>query len=552
MSDTLFTMPGKLGDNIFRIPVAYQYAKQFNTKVDICLDHGSAVLSSLLLAQPWVDKVFSVDGIVEYGWGGQPWNFGDHNHMEFRKMYKNVYHLGYKRGIPLDNTTLTTAAYEQSGCPINPEALLSECCLTYSPKKIKNLCIHIDASELPRKAESKGTILPEFKRTIEPYENVYFIGPCKDRSYYDEFMIDPKVKFFDDGGDLNKVVELFETSVLCGTYSSMWALGSLVKMPQVVVMQMTPYNLSKKSYDQEVYVQAGDSGLLSSMVRAFANKENGLSGLSGLSVIDLRSDVVPVGEGESTTHGLGDGLLLTAVIREIAKKYPEKKVAVKTLSPKEVFENNPHVSSFENDYWKGVNFWPKGRWRGMHQIKNLCETYGVYLTDTSDIRTEIFLSESEINTAQLTLAALSPDKPSIMFCPNSTVPERDWDTDKWEQLVEMLNEKYSVFQIDENIRYNWDTGAPRVMRTIRNARQELRGQPVRRIFALMSLSKKYLGVNTGWMAAATAFGFDNYVFMHTAIAGDPHWIFPNNKNFFQYESFDAIKQKIKSDWMNGG
>jgi ADP-heptose:LPS heptosyltransferase len=183
----------------------------------------------------------------------------------------------------------------------------------------------------------------------------------------------------------------------------------------------------------------------------------------------------------------------------------------------------------------------------VHQIQNLYETYGVYSTH---INTEIFISDKEAEVAKKTLDLLSPDKPSIMFCRNSTVPGRDWDDDKWSTIIDMLNKKYSVFQIDESIRYGWDDGSPRIMKTSTNARQELRGQPIRKIFALMSLSKKYLGVNTGWMAAATAFGNDNFVFMHSAIAGDPHWIFPCNKNFFEYEPFDSIVARIKKDWMD--
>lgn len=264
MSQVLFTMPGKLGDNIFRLPVAYQYAKQNNTKVDICLDHGSRVLGPLIMTQPWVENVFSADGIVEYGWGGQPWNFGDSKHDEFRRMYPNVYHLGYKRGIPLGN--LTMGAMQQSECIIDVSTLLTEPCLRFSKKPINNLCVHIEASEPWRAHESRATLLPCFEQLVKMFDTVKFIGLCRDKTFYNEFMISDKVSFFDDGGDLNRIVELYETSMLCGTNSSMWALANCVKIPQAVIVPRIPYNTTKKSYEKEIYVDPGNSdGLLTAI-----------------------------------------------------------------------------------------------------------------------------------------------------------------------------------------------------------------------------------------------------------------------------------------------
>src|SRR5690348_14468168 len=62
MADVVFTMPGKVGDNLCRIPIAYQYGKQHGCRVDVCLDQGSACLMSLLAGEPWVDQVFCTDG----------------------------------------------------------------------------------------------------------------------------------------------------------------------------------------------------------------------------------------------------------------------------------------------------------------------------------------------------------------------------------------------------------------------------------------------------------------------------------------------------------
>ena len=273
--------------------------------------------------------------------------------------------------------------------------------------------------------------------------------------------------------------------------------------------------------------------------------------------VDLQADFIPIGENEPDTHGLGDGILLTAVIREVNLKYPDKKIILKTLSPKEPFLNNPRIHEIYDGYWENVELWPNGRWRGFHQIKNLCETYDVH---TDNLNPEIWLSDHELSVARKTFDLLSPEKPAIMFCRNSTVPERDWRDENWHRIISMLNQRYNVFQIDETIRYDFKTGMPtRVMLTCPAARQELRGFPVRKIFALMACSKKYLGTNTGWLPAATAFSNDNYCYYGTddgRVMDNPkvmnfhHWDFPANKNIYADESIDSVIERIRRDWMS--
>lgn len=260
--------------------------------------------------------------------------------------------------------------------------------------------------------------------------------------------------------------------------------------------------------------------------------------------IDFSKDFLPVGENEPKTHGVGDTLLLSAVVREVNKKYPNKKIIVKTRGPKEIFYNNPRVYRVEHGCWNEYEFWPQSRWRNMHQIQNLCETYGI---QNADITPELFISDKERQVAEKTLKMLCGDKPAIMFCGAATHPERNWDNKKWADLIDMLSKKYEVFQLEETLRYDFETGdIVDVYPTIPGTRQELRGAPLRRIFALMSVSKKYLGVNTGWMVAGCAFGYDNYTVLQNKT---PFWMFPGCKNFEQADDYMKIKKTIEGDWM---
>ena len=145
MADVLFTLPGRLGDNLHRLPIAYQYAKQYRCLVDLCLDSiWSTNLVSLLVQERWVDLVFCTDGIISDACGGQPWHFGKPD--AHWTSWQAAYHLGF-RFYPRrdDNLTLFASAY--SGCPIDPINLLTEPCLDYPVQgPITDLAIHVQAS----------------------------------------------------------------------------------------------------------------------------------------------------------------------------------------------------------------------------------------------------------------------------------------------------------------------------------------------------------------------------------------------------------------------
>jgi hypothetical protein len=258
----------------------------------------------------------------------------------------------------------------------------------------------------------------------------------------------------------------------------------------------------------------------------------------------MTADWLPVGENEPKTHGVGDTLLISSVVREISQRYPDKKIIVKTRGPKEIFYNNPRVYRVEHGYWGEYEFWPHGRWRGMHQIQNLCESYGIH---NADITPELFISDKERMVAEKSLQMLTGGKPAIMFCGAATHPERNWDNNKWADLIAMLSRKYEVFQMEETLRYDFESGdITEIYPAIPGARQELRGFGLRKLFAMMSVSRKYLGVNTGWMVAGCAFGYDNYTVLQNKT---PFWMFPRNKNFVKEDDYATIRKTIEEDWM---
>lgn len=284
--------------------------------------------------------------------------------------------------------------------------------------------------------------------------------------------------------------------------------------------------------------------------------------------IDDGSDKIYVGETNPDTTGLGDVVLVTAIVKAVNKKYPEKKIILRLPGPKTPFLNNPRIYSIEDGVCgpdQGVQTFGKTieqiggdgfyyldengnkRPADRHHTTNKCRWFGI---ENANPTPELFVSEEEKAVAEATLKMLCGDRPAIFLCRNSTMPQRDWVQEGWIKVVDMLTRKYDVFQVEETIRYNKQTKMPeRVMTTVPNARQEFRGYDVRKLIALMSVSRRYLGVNTGFMPIATAFGSDNVVFADNRCAGDGTWLFPQNTHIWNFHSVDEIMEIVKNKWM---
>lgn len=281
MKELLFTFPGKVGDNLLRLPVAYQYCKQNSIKTDICLDTKSEFLISLFQKQKWVDKVFIDDGVWDYSYGGQPYDF--RKDEEWKKEYEKVFHLGFlsncygefadfnnneafrkiyesvlptPREHPLLNITLISAIQSKSN--IELDNLLTEPSIEFEKKDIKNLCIHIKTQTPERNIESKESILYIYDKLLSLFETIYIIGKESDKKEYLAFLNNNKTFIFDDGGDLNKTVDILSESILIGTYGSMWALANCMKIKQVIIWNHWDLSQGKSSYDDDRWILAYD------------------------------------------------------------------------------------------------------------------------------------------------------------------------------------------------------------------------------------------------------------------------------------------------------
>jgi len=248
----LFT---RVSDNLYRVSVAYHYARQHGCAVDLCLDGASGCLTRLLEAQLWTRKVFVSAGIEDCFLGGQPFDFG--RDALWREEYDEVFHLGYQRA-PMGNLTLE--AWQQSGVPIRPEHLLLEPSRSGPLRRLTSRCIHIEVSEQLRCEQARATLLPIFDQLQEHFDTISVLDPAHDPDYYESLLkaAPGKLVLTDSAEGLHQVANLVCESVLLNTRSCFQALAASLRVPQVVLLADRPYQSSQRSYRSEVLVPTGD------------------------------------------------------------------------------------------------------------------------------------------------------------------------------------------------------------------------------------------------------------------------------------------------------
>jgi len=265
-------------------------------------------------------------------------------------------------------------------------------------------------------------------------------------------------------------------------------------------------------------------------------------------LIDHPNKIITVGNHVNVV-GIGDGVILTALAREIHKKWPDWNIKIKTKGPKWMFENTPYIKEVEHGLIGHCLDIGHG-----HYIERKCRTFGI---ESPELRGSLYFTPHELLVATKTFDILRRgDRQPIIFCQNSTDNRRNWTRDNWAALIDALSPKYDVYQVEQVIHYNRfepgnpDDQLPNLYDTVPNARQELRNLDLRRVAALQSISKKYLGSNTGFMHIAMCFGDDNFIHMHHQYGGNDEWLYPQANNFWEDATLDAVINTMQAKWLS--
>ena len=232
---TVFTLPGRLGDNLARLPIAYRYAWVRGVPVDVCVNEGTAKALVPLLSQlSWVARVYAATGIQHDGCGGQPWDFGKPEF--FAERYHEVYHLGY-RSFPQGNLT------RESVPPDWPDDVASAGLLLERP-----LGLTWKPPPWNRKAPRRLSIAAYSSRPHADWATRITIDHAwQDHGLDDRFdAIAPDTQHL----PLMETASIFAKSVVVTTYSAMCQLAAIIGAPCVVLIPKEGYGLGH--YDSRI------------------------------------------------------------------------------------------------------------------------------------------------------------------------------------------------------------------------------------------------------------------------------------------------------------
>lgn len=237
-ADVVFSLPGKLGDNLARLPLVSRYAHSRNVNVDVVIDtHTAPALYPLLTSLPYIGKVTVAHGITSDGCGGQPWDFGAP--AWFTARYKEVYHLGYRR-FPLGCLTVESLPPNWPD-DVSPHNLLNERPLGITWDRQGFLAerpvLHLSAHSSRGHADIA---------TKDTFYNAYRNLGLEKRFDYWYRPDEAEVPLLD-------VAKQMSTHCVVTTYSAMAQLATIIGAPCVVLIPLGGYGLGHFDSRQRWY-----------------------------------------------------------------------------------------------------------------------------------------------------------------------------------------------------------------------------------------------------------------------------------------------------------
>jgi ADP-heptose:LPS heptosyltransferase len=138
------------------------------------------------------------------------------------------------------------------------------------------------------------------------------------------------------------------------------------------------------------------------------------------------------------SSAFGDNLLLTALLPELRKKYPDKKIIVETRF-KDIFKNNPYVDWVTDKHFKTTKKFIKPKYRIFPDTeKSIYEQIASYAGSQKRCFPQLFLDENEIASAKNNL----PDK-FLTVCPvgkmKHSANRKEWGFENFQKIVNTFN-----------------------------------------------------------------------------------------------------------------
>jgi len=198
------------------------------------------------------------------------------------------------------------------------------------------------------------------------------------------------------------------------------------------------------------------------------------------------------------SHALGDNLLLSVILPELRKKYPDRKIIVETKFP-ELFLHNPYADWVTDKHLKTTRKFIKPKYRIYEDTtKSIYEQMLAYVSEEKKGYPAIFLTGQEIskhksNKKYFVVAPIG----KISFSAN----RKEWGFEKFQALVNMIKKKteYSVVQIG--------SANDKLLEGV----TDKRGLPIRESASVIKNSAGFIGLEGGLMHLAKAVNKDSVI-----------------------------------------
>lgn len=207
-----------------------------------------------------------------------------------------------------------------------------------------------------------------------------------------------------------------------------------------------------------------------------------------LAVYLVRPDTVFV---RWISHALGDNLLLSVILPEARKKFPDKKIIVETKFP-ELFLHNPYVDWVTDKHIKTTKKFIKPKYRIYKETKkSIYEQMLSYVSDKKKGAPQLFLTEEET-------AKYATDEKYFVITPvgkmDFSANRKEWGFENFRRLAEMIlaTGKYKIAQI----------GSPKDK--LLEGAKDMRGLPVRESASVIKNSCGFIGLEGGLMHLSRA------------------------------------------------
>lgn len=269
-----------MGDNFLLMPLAYQYAKQHNTKVDICVNSYNKNILSLLNAQSWIGNAYVDDRVnkiqVDHLWRKETPPNDPEAIRYFNDRYDKVFNLGY-RMPPFNESNLTLASVYD--IPIDTTNLLAESCIEGELKPIKNLAVIAEGSREKCNDAVIETLYSIIDNVKHRFEKIIIPTIRSTEEVEDYYKRIPYTHIENNDCDFLKLSQIMRDCLVISSYSSPGCLAYAMKVPYICVLGyewqiLDHWKPGNKHYKHNYILEAEDSDGLQNAIEEIMDDQS--------------------------------------------------------------------------------------------------------------------------------------------------------------------------------------------------------------------------------------------------------------------------------------